>query len=106
LRRFVQRVEANLAVERAEEARAERHVSVKHGDDGMSDLFLHAPSHEVAAIEAKIHQAARQTPAEDDDRTTRQREADLLVAWCLGSEAVSAAISANIAVKIGADVLA
>jgi hypothetical protein len=106
LRRFVQRVEADLAVERAEEARAERHVSVKHTDDSMAWLNAYLPSHEAAAIEAKIHQAARQTPAEDDDRTTRQREADLLVAWCMGTKTTSAAISANIAVKIGADVLA
>jgi hypothetical protein len=106
LRRFVQRVEADLAVERAEEARAERHVSVKHTDDSMAWLNAYLPSHEAAAIEAKIHQAARQAPAEDDDRTTRQREADLLVAWCMGTKTTSAAISANIAVTIGADVLA
>jgi hypothetical protein len=106
LRRFVQRVEADLAVERAEEARAGRHVSVKHTDDSMAWLNAYLPSHEAAAIETKLHQAARQTTAEDDDRTIAQREADLLVAWCLGSEPVTAAISANIAVKIGADVLA
>jgi hypothetical protein len=106
LRRFVQRVEADLAVERAKEARAGRHVSVKHTDDSMAWLNAYLPSHEAAAIEAKIHQAARQTPAEDDDRTTRQREADLLVAWCLGTKTTTGAISANIAVTIGADVLA
>jgi hypothetical protein len=106
LRRFVQRVEADLAVERAEEARAGRHVSVKHGDDSMSDLFLRAPSHEVAAIMARYRKEARKPAAEDDDRTVAQREADLVVAWCLGSEAATAAISANIAIKIGADVLA
>jgi hypothetical protein len=106
LRRFVQRVEADLAVERAEEARAERHVSVKHGDDSMAWLNAYLPSHEAAAIEARLHREARTPAGDGDDRTVAQREADLLVAWCLGSDAVSSAISANIAVKVGADVLA
>jgi hypothetical protein len=38
LRRFVRRVEADLAVERAEEERKKRHVSVKHTDDSMAWL--------------------------------------------------------------------
>ncbi|MET0469194.1 MAG: DUF222 domain-containing protein, partial [Aeromicrobium sp.] len=106
LRRFVQRVEADLAVERAEEARKERHVSVKHGDDGMSWLNAYLPSHQAAAIEARLHTGARTPAAPDDDRTVAQREADLLVAWCTESDATKSAISANIAVTIGADVLA
>lgn len=59
LRRFVQRVEADLAVERAEAARADRHVSVTHGDDSMGWLNAHLPSHELAAIETRLHQEAR-----------------------------------------------
>jgi hypothetical protein len=35
-----------------------------------------------------------------------QREADLLVAWCTGSDAMTSAIDANIGVTIPADVLA
>ena len=104
LRRFVQRVEADLAVERAEQERKERHVSVNHGEDGMSWLNAYLPSHQAAAIAARLHAGARK-PA-DDDRTVAQREADLLVAWCTGSDAVTSAISANIAVTIDADVLA
>lgn len=106
LRRFVQRVEADFAVERAEEARAERHVSVKHTDDSMAWLNAYLPSHEAAAIEARLRKNARQGVDPDNDRTVAQREADLLVAWCTDSDAATSAIDANIAVTIGADVLA
>ena len=104
LRRFVQRVEADLAVERADAERAGRHIVVTHGDDAMAWLNAYLPSHEAAAIEARLRKAARQ-PA-DDDRTIAQREADLLVAWCTDSEAVTSAIDANIAVTVPVDVLA
>jgi hypothetical protein len=106
LRRFVQRVEADLAVERAEEERKNRHVSVKHGEDSMSWLNAYLPSHEAAAIEARLKAGARNAVDPDDDRTVSQRAADLLAAWCLGSDAVTAAVDANIAVTIDADVLA
>jgi hypothetical protein len=106
LRRFVQRVEADLAVERADTEREQRHVSVKHGDDSMGWLNAYLPSHELAAIEARLRKEARRGVDADDDRTVTQREADLLVAWCTASDAVTSAISANIAVTIPADVLA
>lgn len=112
LRRFVLRVEADLAVERAEDERTNRHVSIKHGDDSMSALYAYLPSHQAAAIEARLRKEARRaTPnnhagADDDDRTVAQREADLLVDWCTDSDAAAAAIDANIAVTIDAEVLA
>ena len=107
LRRFVIRVEADLAVERADHERQNRHVSVSHGDDSMAWLRAYLPSHEAAAIEDRLRREARRDMT-DDDRTIAQREADLLVAWCLGSDADTAtsAIDANIAVTIDADVLA
>ncbi|AWB92200.1 HNH endonuclease signature motif containing protein [Aeromicrobium chenweiae] len=106
LRRFVQRVEADLAVERADAARAGRHVAVAHGDDSMSWLNAYLPSHEAAAIEARLRKEARKAPDPDDDCTVAQREADLLVAWCTDSDPATSAIDANIAVTVGADVLA
>jgi hypothetical protein len=106
LRRFVRRVEADLAVERADHERKTRHVSVKHTDDSMAWLNAYLPSHEAAAIEARLRAEARKPQEPGDDRTVGQREADLLVVWCLDSEAERSAISANIAVTIGADVLA
>jgi hypothetical protein len=106
LRRFVLRVEADLAVERAEAERAERHVTVTHGDDAMAWLNAYLPSHQAAAIEARLRKEAR-TPADpDDDRTVAQREADQLVAWCTDSDAATSAVDANIAVTVPADVLA
>ena len=106
LRRFVRRVEADLAIERADDERAKRHVSVQHGDDSMGWLSAYLPSHELAAIEDRLHKDARRPVDPDDERTIAQREADLLVGWCLGSDSVTAVIDANIAVTIGADVLA
>ena len=106
LRRFVRRVEADLAVERAERERKNRHVSVEHTDDSMAWLNAYLPSHDAAAIEARLRAEARKPQEPGDDRTVGQREADLLVAWCTGSTEVKSAISATIAVTIGADVLA
>jgi hypothetical protein len=106
LRRFVLRVEADLAVERAEAERAERHVTVTHGDDVMAWLNAYLPSHQAAAIEARLRKEAR-TPADaGDDRTVAQREADQLVVWCTDSDAATSAVDANIAVTVAADVLA
>ena len=106
LRRFVRRVEADLAVERAERERKNRHESVEHTDDSMAWLNAYLPSHDAAAIEARLRAEARKPQEPGDDRTVGQREADLLVAWCTGSTEVKSAISATIAVTIGADVLA
>jgi hypothetical protein len=106
LKRFVRRVEADLAVERAEDERAKRHVSFQHGDDSMGFMGAYAPSHEIAAVEDRIRKAARRPVGPDDQRTVAQREADLLMAWCLDADAAEAVIDANIAVTVDADVLA
>lgn len=106
LKAFVRRVEADLAVERADDERAKRYVSVKHGDDSMGWLSAYLPSHELAAIEDRYRKAARRPTDPDDERTVAQREADCVSAWCTESEAATSAIDANIAVTIGADVLA
>ncbi len=112
LRRFVIRVEADLAVERADRERQDRHVSITHGDDSMGWLNAYLASHDLAQIEALLHAGARTDVTGDDTRTTAQREADLLVGWRLGSETAgdlstgSRSSSANIAVMIDADVLA
>ncbi len=105
LRRFVQRVEEDLTVERADAERANRYVSVRHGDDGMGWLSAYLPSHQLAAIESRLTRAARK-PAPDDDRTVSQREADVLVSWCTSSEATNVLLDAHVAVTIDADVLA
>ena len=104
LRRFVRRVEADLAVERAEEERRKRHVKVTHTDDSMAWLNAYLPSHEAATIEARLRSETRRSRDLDDDRTVGEREADLLVAWCTGSDAVTSAIDANIAVTIAAEI--
>ncbi|GAA3517658.1 hypothetical protein GCM10022234_11330 [Aeromicrobium panaciterrae] len=105
LRRFVQRVEEDLAVERASAERAQRRVGVTHGDDAMGWLNAYLPSHELAAIEGRLHTDARK-PADGDDRTVCQREADLLVAWCTDAEPAAKPADVHVAVTIDADVLA
>ena len=102
LARFVRRVEADLAIERADAERDKRHVSVTHTDDSMAWLNAYLPSHEAAAVESRLHKAARRVDDPQDERTVAQREADQLVAWCLESEAAEAAVDANIAVTIDA----
>jgi hypothetical protein len=106
LKAFVRRVEADLAIERAEDERTKRHVSVQHGDDSMGWLNAYLPSHQLAAIKDRIRKAARRPIDPDDERTVAQREADLLVAWCTESDASETVIDANIAVTVDADVLA
>ncbi|MET0822350.1 MAG: DUF222 domain-containing protein, partial [Aeromicrobium sp.] len=112
LKQFVRRVEADLAVERAEDERAKRQVSFQHGDDSMGFMGAYAPSHEIAAVEDRIRKAARRPVDADDQRTVAQREADLLMAWLLSTssrgegDAAEAVIDANIAVTVDADVLA
>lgn len=106
LRRFVRRVEADLAVERAEAERRDRHVSIRHDDDSMGSLYARLPSHQLAAIAARLHAEARRPVDDDDDRTVAQREADLVAAWLLDADAATAAVDANIAVMVDADVLA
>ncbi|GAA3514457.1 hypothetical protein GCM10022234_06630 [Aeromicrobium panaciterrae] len=106
LRRFVQRVEEDLAVERAKAERAQRHVSIKHADDAMGWLNAYLPSHELAAIEGRLHTDARKPVDTDDDRTVSQREADLLVAWCADGDSATKPADVHVAVTIDADVLA
>ena len=105
LRRFVVRVEGDLAAERAEAERANRHVEVVHGDEGMSFLNAYLPSFVLAAIDKRLDKEARALGA-DDPRTKAQRRADLLASWATTSEAGEPALNADIAVTITADVLA
>lgn len=106
LRRFVQRVEADLAVERAEAACKERRVSIRHVDDSMAWLSAYLPSQEAAAIEARIRHDARRSAQDGDTRTIAQREADLLIAWCASAEPSDTPGNIHIAVTIDADILA
>jgi hypothetical protein len=105
LRRFVVRVEADLADERAEAERADRHVEVAHGDDGMSWMNAYMPSYVVAAIAKRLEKEALALGS-DDQRTKAQRKADLLAAWTTTNEAAEPAVNADIAVTITADALA
>ena len=105
LRRFVVRVEADAAAARAEAERADRHVSVVHGDDGMSWINAYVPSPAAAAIERRLHHAARQQPK--DGRTLVQKEADLFASWLTTNDNTGQpAAHADIAVIVDADTLA
>ena len=78
LRRFVTRVEADLAIERANEERKKRHVEVVQVEDGMAWLNAYLPAHQAAAIQTRLKRAAKALGT-DDDRSKAQHEADLLV---------------------------
>ena len=105
LRRFVVRVEGDLAAERAEAERADRKVEIFHGDEGMSQLFANLPSYVVAAIGKRLDKQARALGA-DDPRSLAQRRADLFASWLTTTDNGEAAVNADIAVTIPADVLA
>jgi len=104
LRRFVERVEAEHALARAEEQRNNRYVRIDHGDDAMSWITAYVPSPAAGAIERRLHKEARAITG--DDRTLAQREADLLVAWATNGEDGQTAPHAEIAVVVDADILA
>lgn len=108
LKRFVARVEADLAVERANAERDKRHVEVTHLDDGMAWLSAYLPSHHAAAIENRLRREAKALGA-GDDRSKAQREADalldLLVNGTTDTTSTEPGIRADIAVTIDAKVL-
>ncbi|GAA2070077.1 HNH endonuclease signature motif containing protein [Aeromicrobium halocynthiae] len=106
IKRFVTRVEPDLALERAEKARDERYVQVTHLDDGMSWLSAYLPSHQAAAVMKRLDRAARTPLGEDDRRTLPQRTADLFVSWLTHGETTDApTVTGDVAVTIEADVL-
>ncbi len=106
LRRFVQRVEEDLAVQRADAERSQRHVGITHADDGMGWLNAYLESHVLADIEGRLHADARRPGGADDERTVSQREADLFASWCIDSEGTTKPADVHVAVTIDADVLA
>jgi len=99
LKLFVARAEADLFVERAERARADRGVDVVHGDDGMSWMTIGGPSFMVAAVDKRLTKEAKAFGA-DDPRTLQQRKADLAAAWLTTNEAREAAVTASFAVTL------
>ena len=100
LRRFVARVEADLAIERANTERENRHVQVHQSDDAMAWLNAYLPAHEAAAIATRLRKAAKAARAAGDDRTQTQLEADLLTEWTLSSEESQVARSRGLAIDI------
>jgi len=113
LRRFVTRVESDLAIERANAEREKRRVDVTSVDDGMAYLNAYLPAHEAAAVATRLRRAAKAARAEGDERTQAQLEADLLVAWALTADdsvtargrgmAIDIAVRIDAAVAAGAD---
>ena len=113
LRRFVARVEADLANERAETERAKRHVRVEHIDDGMAWLQAYLPSHQAATIENRLERLAKAHQSSDKadgiKRSHAQRRADLLTHLLTSAPADhlpgTPGLRCDIAVTIDASVL-
>jgi hypothetical protein len=102
LRRFVDRVETDLALERAERAREDRRVEITHREDGMAVLWALLPAPQAAAIAKRLDREAR-AMGPDDPRTLAQRKADLLAAWLTTNENGEPALGADIAVSLNAE---
>lgn len=100
LRRFVSRVEADLAIERANAERENRHVEVIQADDAMACLNAYLPAHEAAAIATRLRKAAKAARAAGDDRTQPQLEADLLTEWALHADDSQVARGRGLAIDI------
>lgn len=104
LKRFVARVEAEQAAARAEAARRLRDVTITHVDDGMAWVNACVPSHQAAAIDARLR---RTTRPEGDDRTRGQFRADTFVDLLLATDDPSPARTrTDIAVVVVGPVLA
>ena len=101
LRRFVARVEADLAVERAETERSRRFVRVEQADDSMAWLTAYLPAHEAAGIMSRLRKQARTRRLEGDERTLEQLKADLLADWALGTPTSTDARPSGLVVDIG-----
>ncbi len=103
LRRFVARVEAEEAAQRAEAARRQRDVQVTHVDDAMAWVNAFVPSHQAAAIDARL----RRTPRPDgDDRTRGQVRADAFIDLLLAEDTpASGRARTDLGVVLDADVL-
>lgn len=118
LKRFVRRTEPDLAVQRANTAREQRFVDIRHDDDSMAWLTGYLPSHHAAAIDAHLTALANLTghaADPDDHRTQAQRRADAATELLTTPHhanpdtdpgALGAVTRVDIAVTISADVLA
>ncbi|GAA1725240.1 HNH endonuclease signature motif containing protein [Aeromicrobium alkaliterrae] len=121
LKRFVNRVEADLAIERADAEREKRHVELVQVDDGMAWLNAYLPAHQAAAIASRLRRGAIAARTAEADhaaaegteqaprRTRSQIEADLLAAWLMSADDSQTArgkgMAIDIAVLVDAPVL-
>ncbi len=117
LKRFVNRVEADLAIERANAEREKRRVEVVQVEDGMAWLNAYLPAHQAAAIAARLRRGAIAARTAEADhaaaedaatgqpgtprRTRAQIEADLLVAWLMSADDSQQARGRGMAIDIG-----
>lgn len=107
--KFLAKVEPTETNEQAERARADRHVTIQHTDEGMAWLNAYLPSPIAAAIEARLTRAARHLDDEPEvRRTIQQRRADLLCAWLTQCDEgiTTAKVSMDIAVVVPVEALA
>lgn len=104
IRVFLAEVEPDLATQRAEIERNERHVRVQHTEDAMAWLSAYLPSVAAEAIERRLNRVAKEM--DTDERTLDQRRADLLMSWLTNGEGDKPGIGADIAVVIDAQTLA
>lgn len=104
LRGFLAETEPELATQRADRERADRHVRVRHTDDAMAWLMAYIPSVAAEAIDRRLDRKARDH--DDDGRTREQRRADLLMSWLTHHDTDHPAVSTDVAVVVPIETLA
>ena len=77
---------ADAETRRYERARADRHVTARQLDDGTGRITAVVPIEHLAAVRARLSQAAATARAAGDERTSSQVRADTLVERITGHD--------------------
>ncbi|SEC98467.1 protein of unknown function [Nocardioides exalbidus] len=86
VRRSCLTVAADTETRRYERARADRHVTARQLDDGTGRITAVVPIEHLAAVRARLSQAAATARAAGDERTSSQVRADTLVERITGHD--------------------
>ncbi|GAA3527169.1 hypothetical protein AFL01nite_03970 [Aeromicrobium flavum] len=108
LRRLRARLEPEPTAQETARAVEQRHVSIRHNDDGTSWLAALLPTPLAIAVGDRLRRTAKSLPAIDPDtgekdrRTREQKQADVLGHWLTSCTGTETDIRAEIAISIAA----
>ncbi len=100
-----ERLQPDDSAERHADALADRQVRIAPNRDGMGELWAALSGEDTAAIDAKLDACVRsiQNAGGEDDRTSAQLRADVLVDLLLNDEAGVRNVKATVFVTVPAD---